>query len=284
MWISDPTPVTTRIITAESGSSSRLNGTRKPARVDPVEAPRGPGSEGAVSAVRARRQARAARCTAQTDRPKDPSTVPQARIPAPSSSSCFLIQVPEERQDREAAEGQAGSGTGPPELLAGRRPDEDSRGRSRRAAGTRHAWRRIRGRGRAREPRSRAHHFRRLKASTSRVSLCRWRAMTMARPTAASAAATVMHEEDQHLAVEGPQRAAEGDEGQVHRVQHQLDAHEHRDDVAAQEDAHDADGEERPGSAAAACWTRSGAHGSFLARTTAPTRAARIRTDVASKT
>src|SRR5687768_2760153 len=44
------------------------------------------------------------------------------------------------------------------------------------------------------------------------------------------------HEEDEHLAVQGPPRPAERDEGQVHRVEHQLHAHEEGDDVAPQED------------------------------------------------
>ena len=72
------------------------------------------------------------------------------------------------------------------------------------------------------------YHFSRLKASTSSVSLWRWSAMMMARPTAASAAATVSTKNTSTWPSSVPERAAEGDEGQVHRVQHQLDAHEAR--------------------------------------------------------
>src|SRR5215207_6294984 len=51
------------------------------------------------------------------------------------------------------------------------------------------------------------------------------------------------HDEERHdLAVDGA--AGEGDERQVHRVEHQLHAHEHDDGVAAHEDTHGADREE----------------------------------------
>src|SRR5690606_22039650 len=54
------------------------------------------------------------------------------------------------------------------------------------------------------------------------------------------------HEEGDDLPVHGALLAAEGHEGQVHRVQHDLDGEQQRDDVAAQEDAGRAEGEEQP--------------------------------------
>src|ERR1039457_80656 len=42
-------------------------------------------------------------------------------------------------------------------------------------------------------------------------------------------------EEHQHLAGRVVERPREGDEGEIHGVQHQLDAHEHDDDVPAEQ-------------------------------------------------
>src|SRR3954454_16818419 len=52
------------------------------------------------------------------------------------------------------------------------------------------------------------------------------------------------HEEGHDLAVEAAVGAGEGDQRQVHRVQHELHAHEHDDRVAAHEHADGADREE----------------------------------------
>src|SRR3954451_13926201 len=51
-------------------------------------------------------------------------------------------------------------------------------------------------------------------------------------------------EQRDHLAVQAAVDAGEGDEGEVGRVEHQLDAHEHDDRVATQQDRGRADGEE----------------------------------------
>ena len=69
--------------------------------------------------------------------------------------------------------------------------------------------------------------------------------MTIARPTAASAAATVMTKKVMICPSTVPELAAEGHERQVHGVQHHLDREQQRDDVAAQEHAGRADGEEQ---------------------------------------
>ena len=53
-------------------------------------------------------------------------------------------------------------------------------------------------------------------------------------------------EERDDLAVHGPEVAADGDERQVDRVQHDLDRQQHRDQVAAQEHAGGADREQEP--------------------------------------
>src|SRR3954453_12584245 len=46
------------------------------------------------------------------------------------------------------------------------------------------------------------------------------------------------HEERDDLAVDAPVRTGEGDQRQVDRVEHQLDAHEHDDGVAPHQDTH----------------------------------------------
>ena len=64
--------------------------------------------------------------------------------------------------------------------------------------------------------------------------------MMIASPTAASAAATVITKNTNTWPADAV-RLRERDERQVHRVEHQLDAHEHDDRVAAREHADDAD-------------------------------------------
>src|SRR3990172_4555132 len=93
--------------------------------------------------------------------------------------------------------------------------------------------------------------------------------------------------EDQHLAVECPRRPGEGDEGEVHAVQHELHAHQHRDHVPAEEDAERPEGEEHEAQDERVMDEGGVLHpsqGSFLASATAPTSAARMRIDVASNT
>src|SRR4029450_4781202 len=73
--------------------------------------------------------------------------------------------------------------------------------------------------------------------------------------------------------------AAGGDEGQVHRVQHDLDRQQDRDQVAAQEHADRADGEQDPREDQEMVQR----HWCFLpAITTAPTIETRIRIEVTS--
>ena len=88
------------------------------------------------------------------------------------------------------------------------------------------------------------HHFSDVNASG--FSDSRWRnsAMTIARPTAASAAATVMTKNMMICPSTSPGVAAERDERQVHGVQHDLDRQQDRDQVAPQEHAGRADGEQ----------------------------------------
>src|SRR5438874_2322049 len=52
------------------------------------------------------------------------------------------------------------------------------------------------------------------------------------------------HEKDEKESVDLMELAGVGDEGEVHRVHHQLDAHEDGDAVAPRQHAADADGEE----------------------------------------
>ena len=67
--------------------------------------------------------------------------------------------------------------------------------------------------------------------------------MMIASPTAASAAATVITKKTNTCPADAV-RLRERDEAQVHRVEHQLDAHEHDDRVAADQHAEHADREQ----------------------------------------
>ena len=88
------------------------------------------------------------------------------------------------------------------------------------------------------------HHF--SAVNESGLSDSRWRnsAMTIARPTAASAAATVITKNTMIWPSADAERAAERDERQVHGVQHDLDRQQDRDQVAAHEHAGRADREQ----------------------------------------
>src|SRR6185312_2077197 len=98
-------------------------------------------------------------------------------------------------------------------------------------------------------------------------------------------------EEHDDLPVGGAERPAERDEAQVHRVQHDLDRQKDRDEVAADEHAGRADGEQnrREHEVVVQC-RHHGVGGagapprrvSLFARTTAPTIATMIRSEVTS--
>ncbi len=108
--------------------------------------------------------------------------------------------------------------------------------------------------------------------------------MMIARPTAASAAATVMTKNTiTWPSIEWSPRR-ERDEGQVRGVEHQLDRHEDDDHVAADQHADGADGEETPRERKIVLDRH---HGSVrpprLASTTAPTIATSSRSEVISK-
>ena len=104
------------------------------------------------------------------------------------------------------------------------------------------------------------------------------------------------HEEDQRLPTDVVEHAGERDEGEVGRVEHQLDAHEHDQDVAPHQQADGADGEDNgrqaqvPGSREAhagsslsvtSSWSACTV-GGRRASTTAPTTAMTRRAAVAS--
>src|SRR5688572_18574499 len=88
-------------------------------------------------------------------------------------------------------------------------------------------------------------------------------------------------EERDDLSVEVAVVAAEGDKRQVHGVQHDLDRQQDRDQVAPEEHACRADGEQRRRQNQIVT-ERNHCSPSRRARTTAPTIATRIRTEVAS--
>src|ERR1700731_3994157 len=52
------------------------------------------------------------------------------------------------------------------------------------------------------------------------------------------------YEKDDHLTVHRSEPAAERDEGKIHGIEHQLDRHEHHENVAADDHARYADGED----------------------------------------
>ena len=84
-------------------------------------------------------------------------------------------------------------------------------------------------------------------SSTSGVFRLRKMAMTIASPTVASAAATAMTMMRDHRAVELERRdeCAEGHDGEIDRVEHQLDRHEHGDRVAPREEPERPDREQQ---------------------------------------
>ncbi len=106
------------------------------------------------------RTAAKSRTVVQTARPKEVSTVPQASQPAPFSSLSRLIQSPKRARTTKPNNGRR-------RMPMGRTVSS--------------LWSSYT-----------AYPFIRWKASRSRVSRCRWSAITMPRPTAASAAATTI--------------------------------------------------------------------------------------------
>src|SRR5262245_29127 len=89
------------------------------------------------------------------------------------------------------------------------------------------------------------------------------------------------HEEHDDLAVHRSQLAPEGDEAQVHGVQHDLDRQQNRDDIASDEDAGRADRTQhrREDQVVVERWHQ---RGSLRASTTAPTMATRMSSEVTS--
>src|SRR5690242_3397274 len=89
------------------------------------------------------------------------------------------------------------------------------------------------------------------------------------------------HEKRDDLAVDGPQIAPHRDEGDVHRVQHDLDRQQDRDQVLAQEHAGGAD--RKQDARQDQVVIERDHYGALRAITTAPTIETRMRIDVTSK-
>ena len=83
-----------------------------------------------------------------------------------------------------------------------------------------------------------------LASSTSIEMRLRKNAMMIPRPTAASAAATLITIKTKSWPVTSRVITRKRDKRQVDRVQHQLDAHEHADRVSFEHNADRADGEQ----------------------------------------
>src|SRR4051812_49406441 len=90
------------------------------------------------------------------------------------------------------------------------------------------------------------------------------------------------HEKDDDLPIGRPQRAPEGDKRQVHGVQHDFDRQEDRDQVAPQEHARRADRKQNRRQHQVLVEGDHQRWPSLRARTTAPSIATRIRIDVTS--
>ena len=115
-------------------------------------------------------------------------------------------------------------------------------------------------------------------SSTLTVPRLRKTAMTMARPMAASAAATAMTKKADTWPTSVAAHAREGEEGEVGGVEHQLDAHEDHQRVAADQHAEHAQAEEQRGEEQVVLeWGPLATDAPFqmrdLATTTAPTMA-----------
>ena len=82
-----------------------------------------------------------------------------------------------------------------------------------------------------------SYSFKMLASSTSSDSRLRKMAMMIPSPTAASAAATVITMKTKQLTRDVLKETRKRNERQVHGIQHQLDAHEHRDHVALDDHA-----------------------------------------------
>src|SRR5687767_12677904 len=87
-------------------------------------------------------------------------------------------------------------------------------------------------------------------------------------------------EKGDDLAVDASEVAPHGDEREVHRVEHDLNREQHRNDVSSEKYACRADGKENPGKYQVVI--ERDHQCSLRASTTAPTIATRINTDVAS--
>src|SRR5512140_2528671 len=91
------------------------------------------------------------------------------------------------------------------------------------------------------------------------------------------------HKEGVDMAIRLPQLIGEGDKAQVDRVQHQLDRHEHGDDVAAEYEAGHAQPKQNGAEDQIPRQRNGGGHSiSFRASTTAPRMAISTSTEVAS--
>ena len=142
------------------------------------------------------------------------------------------------------------------------------------------------------------HSFIRSIRSTASVERARKTAMMMARPTAASAAATIMTKKTKIWPLHLVPLIGKGDEGEIDGVEHELNGHEDGDEVALDEKADDAERKEHgaekqiPGERnvvlkeahfSAVLSVLAILEPSAWASATAPRMAMRMRTEVTSK-
>src|SRR5581483_5815027 len=228
MWISDPIPVTTRIITADSGSSRSVKPTLKSPDVIHVNTASLIARDSGSSAT--------SRATAASETTNDAMIAPHATAP----------EAPRLRRR--------------PALVLTRKPRNGSSGISSSIALPLQFRERVRVQ-RFLVP-EQADHDREADRRLRRRDR--------------------HDEEHDDLPVGRPERAAERHEREVHRVQHDFDRQQDRDQVAADEHAGGADREQDRREHEVVVERRHQRHSSRRARTTAPTIAARISTEVTS--
>src|SRR5712692_7778503 len=209
--MSDPIPVTTRIITDDSGSSRSVNpAVKSPDEIQVNTCP---------TIARESGGSATSRHTASSDTTKDPAIAPHATAPA----AALLTRRPKLAFTRKPRSGRSGISSSitkmrQPIFLCGlcalRVPT---------------SWR---------SPFEEHERFR-----VQRFAVAK-QADDDREADGGFGGRHGHHEKDEDLAVGGAERAAEGHEGQVHRVEHDLDRQQDGDQVAPHEHAGGADREQ----------------------------------------
>src|SRR6266511_1198510 len=218
--MSDPTPVTTRIITADKGSSRNVNATLKSPEVIQVNA--------RSAIARASGSMPTSRQTESAETKNDPIMAPHATAP----DTDFVSRRPTPAFTRNPRKGRSGISSSMP-------PPQPWNAKAAKSAKKRLALRALR----ALCSTSSSPFQRRPGVGVQRFLVAEERdddRQTDGRFRRRHG----HHEEHDDLPVGRSERAPERDERQVHRVQHDLDRQENRDQVAPDEHTRGADREQ----------------------------------------